>query len=342
MNAINFDLDSRLLGDVGGTNARFAWQKSAGSAIENSLTLPCKDFDSLHDAIRAYLQEIGRPIPAYCAIGIANPVVGDLVKMTNHHWSFSLSELKKVLGLSELLVINDFTALAWALPTLSPEHIRQVGKGRTESGFPIGLTGPGTGLGVSGLIPNGPGSWIPIAGEGGHATISAVTRREFDVLAALSQRHGHVSAERILSGAGLAAIYSILLELNCKPLPSVESNAAAVVEMAIDSRDPVAVEALEMFCALLGGFAGNLALTIGAKGGVYIGGGIVPRLGTWFDNSPFRQRFLQKGRFESYLSEIPTFVIDAPISPALAGASSALNSKLAVPRGCSQALNTNL
>lgn len=323
---MSYNSESRLLGDVGGTNARFAWQKSAGDPIEHPLTLPCKDYVSIEDAVRAYLIKIDRPIPTHCAIGIANPVSGDVVKMTNHHWSFSISELKTSLSLTSLLVINDFTALAWALPRLSATDIRKIGIGRTEPGMPIGLAGPGTGLGVSGLLPNGHGSWIPISGEGGHATIAAETEREVNVLSLLKRRYGHMSAERVLSGPGLAATYSVLRELGCEQASSIEADAAKIVEMALNGQDMVAVEALEMFCALLGSFAGNLALTIGAKGGVYIGGGIVPRLGTWFDNSSFRQRFTQKGRFAPYLSDIATFVIDSPTSPALVGAGCALDS----------------
>ena len=250
--------------------------------------------------------------------------------MTNHDWSFSISALRSRLGLECLLVINDFTALAWALPTLPREYLRQVGPGVAVAGTPIAVTGPGTGLGVSGLIPAGPGdAWVPLSGEGGHVTLAAETRLEFEVLSVLSARHGHASAERVLSGQGLVEIHDVLRRLRASPEPKAIGDAAAIVGAAIGAGDAQAIEALDMFCGFLGSFAGNLALTLGARGGVYIGGGIVPRLGRWFDASSFRRHFQSKGRFSGYLSDIPTLVIDAPTSPALQGAALALDARAA-------------
>ncbi len=314
----------RLLADVGGTNARFAWQAAAGAPIEAQITLPCAEHESLEAAIRSYLDRIDLPRPCRCAIAIANPVHGDRIQMTNHHWSFSISALQRSLGLERLRVLNDFTALALALPGLAPEQLVQVGGGQAIAGTAIGLLGPGTGLGVSGLLPDGRGGWLPLQGEGGHVSLAPTTLREQAVVEFLTQRHGHASAERAISGMGLVDIHRALCLADGEPPPEGWS-AAEVSSAALSGQDPRSEEALEMMCALLGSVAGNLALTLGAKGGVYIGGGIVPRLGDWFARSPFRRRFEAKGRFQPYLAEIPVWVINASQSPALAGAAVALD-----------------
>ena len=313
----------RLLADVGGTNARFAWQAAAGAPIEDSITLPCADHVSIEAAIRAYLGRIDRPRPRVCAIAIANPVHGDRIQMTNHHWSFSISALEQSLGFERLRVLNDFTALALALPGLAPEQLIQVGGNHALPGTAIGLLGPGTGLGVSGLLPNGREGWLPLQGEGGHVSLAATTPREQAVVEFLSQRYGHASAERAVSGMGLIDIHRALC-LADQILPPEGWEAAQVSSAALSGQDGRCAEALAMMCAFLGSVAGNLALTLGAKGGIYIGGGIVPRLGEWFVHSPFRARFEAKGRFQPYLAAIPVWVINASQSPALAGAAVAL------------------
>jgi len=314
----------RLLADVGGTNARFAWQAARGAPITDLRILPCADHPTLQAAMHAYLDGLGRGQPAAAAIAIANPITGDQVHMTNHDWSFSQSALQAEFGLHTLRLLNDFTALALALPGLPAAELRQIGGGAAQPGAAIGLLGAGTGLGVSGLLPNGRGGWVPIEGEGGHVTLPAVTPRERLVMDGLIQRHGRASAERLLCGHGLVEACEILCAgdgVNAR----TPKTAAEVTEAALSGRLPQAQEALAMFCAQLGSVAGNLALTLGARGGVYIGGGIVPRLGSWFDASPFRQRFEAKGRFGPYLSAIPVWVITSSQSPALMGAARALD-----------------
>jgi glucokinase len=203
-----------------------------------------------------------------------------------------------------------------------------VGGGQAAAGAAIGLIGPGTGLGVSGLLPLGyQNKWIPIAGEGGHVSLSATTALEFSVIQQLQKRYGHVSAERIVSGVGLVDLYHALCDLkDAQQSHGREiTTAAEVLARAQDLPLSSANQALDMFCGFLGSVAGDLALTLGARGGVYIGGGIVPRLGERFNASPFRARFEDKGRFKSYLQAIPTWVIQSPVSPALQGASQALS-----------------
>ncbi|QBK04350.1 glucokinase [Hylemonella gracilis] len=315
----------RWLGDIGGTNARFGWQESATSPIRHVQVLPCAEHASLVAAGQAYLQAQDLPRPACAAFGIANPVTGDQIAMTNHHWKFSIQATREALALPRLLLLNDFTALALALPELPREQLRQVGTGLAAPLAAIGLIGAGTGLGVSGLLPLGhQDKWLPIAGEGGHVTLSAGNAQEYAVIEHLRVRYGHVSAERVLSGPGLVDLYHALCELQDGQGLEI-TTPAEVMERAEALPQSKAAQALDMFCGWLGSVAGDLALTLGARGGVYIGGGIVPRLGERFDRSPFRQRFENKGRFRAYLAAIPTWVIQSPVSPALQGASKALD-----------------
>ena len=315
---------ARLLGDVGGTNARFAWQAGVGAQLQDLATLATADHASLSHALRTYLRGLGRQAPPWCSIGIANPVTGDRVQMTNSRWSFSIEALRVELGFERLVVINDFTALALALPDLPHTALVQFGGGAAVAQAARALIGPGTGLGVSGLLPAPqPGRWIALEGEGGHVTLAPATAREAEVLSVLRERYGHASAERALSGPGLEALHDALCQLE-SGAPTVALSAAEVTERALAGTDPRCVEALDLFCGFLGNVAGNLALTLGARGGVYIGGGIVPRLGGAFARSRFRACFENKGRFQSYLASIPVYVIRAETSPALLGAARAL------------------
>ncbi|MDZ4360588.1 MAG: glucokinase, partial [Variovorax sp.] len=204
---------------------------------------------------------------------------------------------------------------------------RQVGGGAAMPGAAMGLVGAGTGLGVSGLLPNGLAGWVPLEGEGGHVTLPAVTARERLVMDGLARRYGRCSAERVCSGQGILDTYGLLCEAD-GVAPGGVASAADVSEAALNAGHPQALEALNIFCAMLGSVAGNLALTLGARGGVYIGGGIVPRLGAWFETSPFRARFESKGRFQNLLAEMPVWVITSKQSPALLGAARALDGRV--------------
>lgn len=315
----------RLLADIGGTNIRLAWQALPSGPLNDTRVLPCAQFHTLDAALSAYLKEVGLPTPSEAAFGIANPVAGDAIRMTNHSWAFSQRAVREAFGFERLVVINDFTALALALPLLTPDVLRRVGGGEGVVGSAIALVGPGTGLGVSGLVfPPGSVAGVPLSGEGGHVTLAAQTQREFDVLNILQERYGHVSAERAVCGAGLVDLYHAVRRLAQYGGEEI-SSAAQVTELALQANDPLALESLDLFCGFLGSVAGNLALTLGARGGLYLGGGMVPRLGTWFDRSSFRARFEAKGRFQSYLAAIPCWVIDPSFTPALYGASRALD-----------------
>ena len=315
---------ARLLADIGGTNARFAWQAAPGAPITDVQVLPGAQYPTLQAAMLAYLDGLGRGTPAAVAIAIANPITGDQVRMTNHDWAFSQSAVKAEFGLRTLRLLNDFTALALALPDLPAAELRQVGGGAAVPGVAMGLVGAGTGLGVSGLLPDGRGGWVPLEGEGGHVTLPATTARERVVMDGLIRRYGHASAERVCSGQGLVDTCAILCEADGVTAQGLDS-ASAVSAAALQAGHPQALETLNIFCAMLGSVAGNLALTLGARGGVYVGGGIVPRLGAWFDASPFRERFENKGRFTALLQGMPVRVITAAQSPALLGAARALD-----------------
>ena len=305
----------RLLGDIGATNARFALADAAGKP-ERVRVLACDEHAGLAAAIAAYLAEEGlAPPPQEAALAVASPVTGDAVTLTNHPWSFSIAGLKRDLGLVRLVVINDFTANALAVPRLRPEDRQPVGGGAAAEGAPIGVLGPGTGLGVSGLVPT-PQGFVALASEGGHATLAPADAREGAVLDRLRQRFDHVSAERVLSGQGLVTLYTTLAEI--AGVPARPFTPAQIADRAIGESEPLVRDALAMFCAMLGTVAGDLALTLGARGGVYIAGGIVPRLGARFAESAFRQRFEAKGRMRPYLAAIPTYVVTHPI-PAFIG-----------------------
>jgi glucokinase len=315
------DTETWLIADVGATNARFGLISPKGVVL-HTRTLAVMDHPTIADAITAYLGERGAlPMPRQGAIAIASAITGDRVAMTNHPWSFLISALKLQLGFQRLEVINDFTALALALPHLTPEQRLQVGGGAAAASAPIGVLGPGSGLGISGLIPAGKG-WIALAGEGGHATMAPADDRESAVLERMRRHFDHVSAERVLSGPGLINLYNALTMVDA--VPSRGYTAAQITDPAIGAADPLCAEATSLFCAMLGTMAGNLALTLGARGGIYVGGGIVPRLGQRFAQSPFRGRFEAKGRFSEYLAAIPTYVVNHPL-PAFLGCAEVLS-----------------
>jgi glucokinase len=316
----------RLLGDIGGTNARWAWQAAPGVALQHYREYACAQFESVLAVIERYLVDEGLPPPVHAAFGIATPVTGDVVQMTNHYWTFSIQELKQSLSLAQCLVLNDFAAIAAALPALTAGDVRRIGGGAAVAAAPVAVLGPGTGLGVASLVRSAEGRAVLVDGEGGHVSLAATNAREFAVIDWLQKRYGHASAERAISGPGLVSMYRAICAIDGKPALDLKPAQVSAHALPDDSTDrhEACKEALHLFGAFLGSVAGDLALTVGARGGVYIGGGIVPRLGLAFDALPFRERFEAKGRFRGYLERIPTFVITAS-APALYGAANALD-----------------
>ena len=313
----------RLVADIGGTNARFALE-TAPQQIEKVEVLPCNDYDTVVDAVREYLKRAGNPKVSYAAIAIANPIMGDWVQMTNHHWAFFIETTRQSLGLEVLILLNDFTAQALAITQVSPEDLVQVGGSKPVPNAPKAVIGPGTGLGVSGLIPSNAG-WVPLAGEGGHVSFPPFDDAEVMIWQFAKKKYGHVSAERFLSGAGLTLIYEALARKEgVKPQ---KLTPAEISEQALSGSSPLCRLALDIFCAMLGTVASNLALTLGASGGVYLCGGIIPRFIDYFKYSPFRSRFENKGRFDAYLAAIPVYVVLSKF-PGIHGAAVALSNHL--------------
>ena len=313
----------RLIADIGGTWARFALETAPGR-FEHPAALRCADHRDFHDAVSAYLASVGPEGVRHAAVAIANPVEGDQVRMTNYHWAFSIEQMRQRLRLDTLVVVNDFTALAMALPRLQPSQRRQVGGGSPRERSVIGVLGAGSGLGVSGLIP-ADGGWVALGTEGGHTSFSPRDEREIGILRYALSQHAHVSFERLLSGPGIELIHRALQHRDGVPVGAVE--APEITRRALEEGDSRSLETLEVFCLILGTAASNLAVVQGAFGGIFIGGGIVPRLGSWFDSSPFRARFEEKGRFSDYLRAIPTYVITSEHAT-LEGASAILAAQL--------------
>ena len=314
-----------LIADIGGTNARFAIIGDDGITPDYERTLACAEYASLVDAALAYLDDVSREMPETASLAIATPVSNDRIIMTNHIWDLSVDETRRALGVKSLKVVNDYTALALALPHLSEDDYHQIGSGISIKNKPMAVIGPGTGLGVSGAICVGD-YWMPLEGEGGHVSYGPLNDRESDVFEIIRKRYDHVSAETLVSGPGLVLLYESIAK--CDGVECEQLSPEEVTYEALNATNESAVEAVSMFCGILGVMAGNLALTLGARGGVYIGGGIIPKLGDFFEASYFRACFENNARFRDYLSEIPTYVISAKY-PALVGAAIAVKQQYA-------------
>lgn len=325
----------RLVADIGGTNARFGWLGAPGAPVAQVRKLAVRDFAGPAEAAQAYLAglqaqqpEAWRP-PRHAALAVATAVDEDRVRFTNSRWDFSRQAVQQALALDSLLVLNDFEALALSLPGLTPAQRRCHGALSPRASGTLAVVGPGTGLGVGAVLATR-GGWVALAGEGGHATLAPADALESALLAAVREQHPHVSAERLLSGIGLPLLHQALGQVQGQPVGEAWSTQA-IVKQGASGADALASQTLDLFCALLGGFAGNLALTVGARSGLYIGGGIVPRFADRFFASAFRERFEAKGRLRPYLAAIPTALITDTLA-ALAGAALAIDQQLAAAR----------
>lgn len=320
--------NTRLLADIGGTHARLAWQSGPGAPIGHVRVLECDAHEGIAAAIDHWLTLESLSLPTQAALAVATPVQGDMIRLTNGPWAFSIAELQKSMNLERLLVVNDFTALALALPHLAASEIQRIG-GVDRFPFstrePVALLGAGTGLGVSGLLPVAAANWTPIAGEGGHVSLATHDAREAKVLGILQDHFAHVSAERVLSGDGLRNLWAALTQLRSGHWPEHIPSASTISRLALDQRDSLALEVIDLFCGFLGHVAGDLALTLGATGGVFIGGGILPRWGSLVGQSRLRASFEAKGRYSGYLAPIPIWMIQTQDSPALRGAAQMLD-----------------
>jgi glucokinase len=302
-----------LLGDIGGTTVRLA--VLAGDALGPVDHRPVARYRSPADAIRDYLESRG-PIRA-AVLDVAAPIENGRGTLVNSGWVIDAAELQDAFGFKQVHLINDFEAVAHALPHLTAGDVRPVVGGKAppaetqQPGETMAVLGPGTGLGMAGLVRHG-GRMIVVPTEGGHATLPGVTTREDAVIARLRARFGHVSAERALSGPGLENLHAAIAAIDGVAVP--DRTAAEITQYALDGTCPVCVAAVDMFCAMLGTVAGDLALTFRARGGVYIAGGIAPRIADVLTRSEFQARFVAKGRFQSYMQRIPVAIVINPDS----------------------------
>src|SRR5690625_3806009 len=295
---------SRLIGDIGGTNTRLALVEQ-GKTWKQLKTYRNENFDSLEGVIETYLEAYqGKPRTA--AFAVAGPVRNGEARLTNRGWMIGEEKLSNRFDLAHCKVVNDFSGVALGVPALTPEDVEQLGGGKPDHDKPTAILGPGTGLGVGGIVPCG-GSARVLVTEGGHATLAAIDDRSAAIVACLRGRFGHVSLERAVSGQGIENIYRALCEIDGAE-PELE-DAAAIGAAAKRGDEARAGEAMACFFAWLGEAAGDLALSYGAFGGVYIAGGIVPRYLDLFHASRFRECFEAKGRMHDYVKPIPVFVI---------------------------------
>jgi glucokinase len=309
---ITASAETVLLGDIGATNARFSLL--ADGAIGPITWIEVARYPHFADAVGALLQShlqsqrAATPVSA-ALFAVAGPVDGGRCAFTNCAWTIDHAEMRDRFAFDTVHVVNDFEATALSLPHLEDKDLHAIGGGRAVAGAPMAVLGPGSGLGVACLVGQAEGATV-IPSEGGHASMAAASRREDAILDHLRERFGHVSAERVLSGPGLENVYAAIAHVDRTDAPP--RTAVEVTNAALQTTCPTASAALDMFCAMLGSFAGNLALTYGARGGVYIAGGIAPRILGHLAGSTFRERFAQKGRFRAYLEAIPTRVIIHP------------------------------
>ncbi|MDP3672552.1 MAG: glucokinase [Telluria sp.] len=313
----------RLLADIGATHARFALETAPG-VLRSVKVFKCDDFSGIVPLLDSYLADHPGIRLNHAAFALANPISGDMIRMTNRDWHFSTDDVRRELGLNTLLIVNDFTALAMSLPALPAKDLLQVGGGVPTPNAVSGVLGPGTGLGVSGVIPTLDG-FVTLGSEGGHVSFAPADERELAVLQYAWKEWPHVSCERLISGPGMELIHRALAQRN--GVAASARSSPEIISGALDERDPLCLEVLECFCGMLGGAAANLAVTLGAFGGIFIGGGIVPRMAELFAASPFRARFEAKGRFTDYLAHIPTYVIMTP-NPAFYGVATILSEHL--------------
>jgi len=319
-----------VVGDVGGTHARFGLADLARAEleIEQPQTLLCADYESGHAALTAYLDRLGvSALPGAVAIAVAGPVVEGAMSFTNMSWTLSEEGLK-AFGFRQAALINDYGALALAAPHLSPADWRTVGPDLPTSDLmtshsSVAVLGAGTGFGASLLARDGRGQAI-VSTEGGHIAFAPNDEIEIQVLQILARAFGRVSVERILSGPGLVNLHRALCEIS-----GVQTSCASAADISASAMagEKIAMETLERFCAIYGAVAGDFALSYGAQGGVYLAGGIAPRLLDILRNGAFRRRFEAKGRFRDYVGAIPTRVVTHPYL-ALLGAAYALQPPL--------------
>ena len=293
-----------VVGDIGGTHARFGIADIDELRIDHYASFECSGFASLDDVLAAYLRSMPNH-PKAISLAVAGPVVGDAVEMTNLPWTVTKRDIAAASGAEQICLINDFNAAALSLPYLGHHDVIQIGGAAAPDRATKAVLGAGTGLGVAALAWAG-GDWFALPGEGGHMAFAAQTAEEFDIVSQIGRDTGYVSCEHLLSGAGLVRLYGLLGE------QSDALTAPDIVHRAAVDSDPVAIETVRLFAAWLGRFAGDVALLYGARGGIYVAGGIAPRILSFLSDGHFRAAFEAKGQLSSYLAEIPIHLVKTP------------------------------
>lgn len=304
-----------LIGDIGGTNARFAILKDAFAEPKFFEIAETEKFQSIDEAIQTNVLDRTSVQPKSAVLAIAGPIDGDEIDLTNCHWVIHPRRMIADLGLEEVVVINDFEAQALAISSLGEDAREEIGNGVHREGASRAVLGPGTGLGVAGLV-RARNMWIPVAGEGGHIDLGARTERDREIWPHLTRIQGRVSGEQILCGRGLVNLYTAI----CKAdgVEAVHTKPADVTQAVEAGNDPQAREAVDLFSVFLGRMAGDVALIFIARGGVYIAGGIFKRIMKLVDHGKIREAFEDKAPHSNLMREIPLYVITEP-QPALAG-----------------------
>ena len=304
-----------LIGDIGGTNARFALLVDSYAEPKQFPVVQTADFATLDEAIQTAILDRTSVQPRSAVLAVAGPVDGDEIDLTNCHWVVRPSAMAQSLGLEDIVVLNDFEAQALAVVAIGEEHLEQIGGGRPEANAGRVVLGPGTGLGVAGLI-HARHTWIPVPGEGGHMDMGPRTERDREVFPYLEPIDGRISGEQVLCGRGLVNVYRAIAKADGKPPELI--TPAEITAAALDHSDPMAEEALSIFVTCLGRVAGDLALVFMSRGGVYLTGGIAPKIVPALKNGKFRAAFEDKAPHRALMETVPVYVITHPLA-ALAG-----------------------
>lgn len=301
-----------LVADIGGTNARYGVICAESGNLDQVCLHSVAQYPNFHDSLSHFLTEIRAHAtyamnPTHTCLGVASVPDAEEILFTNSSWRFTRRSVQDLLNDTHLSVINDFTAVGYVIPHLQPSDYIEIGGHGVKSHKPAIVMGPGTGLGVASIIPSNHGNPFVVGGEGGHVDFAPVTPLEISILEELQKRFERVSIERVLSGAGIVNLYHAIALI--KGRQTQFDTASEIAESASLGSNSLAASAMNAFFGILGSTAGNLALTLGAQGGVYIAGGITPRYPNLLNNSDFRARFEAKGRYKSYLQPIPLRVI---------------------------------
>lgn len=315
-----------IVADIGGTNARFGLVQELTQAVHitEQHIFNCSEYDTFSHVLNAYLNLIPNFKPKNMCIAIAGPIIGDKIKMTNLKWAFSITEIKQQFKLEHFEVINDFAAQALSVTQLTPTDLITVKPGNVLSTAPKTILGPGTGLGVASLIHT-TRHWTALPGEGGHANFAPSNVLEIEIFKILSRSDQHVSLETLLCGSGLVRLHTALSEIN----GTIHDNTtllspADITKEALHDKSSISYKTLCVFCSVLGSAAGNIALTVGARSGVYLTGGILPRVSNILLESDFKESFNSKGVMRHYVEQIPVYLITHP-QPALLGTAAHMN-----------------